>query len=272
MARITKAERKIMTQIDDLIYGTDRPLTFDEKYFVLENFNPAFYTDNSYLGAFFTPIEFVRDFYVTEIGNTRKVIDLCAGIGGLTFFSANNCIREERAKQITCVEYNSRHVEIGKRILPEADWICGDALTYNDDYRYDLVVSNPPFGKIKTGDNENSGLLYTGSEFEFKIIECGAKFADQGAFIAIASSFPWRYDKRGCYEPLDSVSKYNKFHNDTGIILHCSGNIDCSIYDNEWIGTKVSTDVCFVDYTEGYKGYSKPEPVVKSDDPFGFLE
>lgn len=41
---------------------------------------------------------------------------------------------------------------IGQRILPDAEWIVGDALQYSTNERYDVVYAHPPFGNMKTSE------------------------------------------------------------------------------------------------------------------------
>jgi len=42
-------------------------------------------------------------------------------------------------------------VEVGKKIMPEANWIIGSIFDLPNDRIYDVAISNPPFGNIKTG-------------------------------------------------------------------------------------------------------------------------
>ena len=98
-----------------------------------------------------------------------------AGIGRLSYHQ----YLRNRPTHITCVELNSEYVMFGKRMLPEAEWITGDAIQYSSDRFYQVAYGKPPFGKISTSD------AYTGrykwSEFEYKVIEHASTFASYGA-------------------------------------------------------------------------------------------
>ncbi|GKW27128.1 hypothetical protein AB6D34_05125 [Pectobacterium brasiliense] len=140
MAKLTKKETKIHQQVLDLVYP-DEPFTYDEKEFILQNCVVGA------IGAFFTPEMLSWDFII-DAGCTGRCIELCAGIGMLLF----DQYQRNRPEQITCVELNPEYVMIGQRVLPDAEWIVGDALQYSTNERYDVVYAHPPFGKIKTSE------------------------------------------------------------------------------------------------------------------------
>lgn len=53
MAKLTKKEQKQHNQIIDLV-ESDRPLTFEEKLFIIENYHEGATVNNAELGSFFT--------------------------------------------------------------------------------------------------------------------------------------------------------------------------------------------------------------------------
>lgn len=54
---------------------------------------------------------------------------LCAGIGVLSYAAQLECSDRSRCyADITCVELNPHYVEVGKKVVPEATWICADVL------------------------------------------------------------------------------------------------------------------------------------------------
>lgn len=131
------------------------------------------------------------------------------------------------------------------RVLPEAEWIVGDALQYSTSERYDVVYGNPPFGKIKTSEAITG--RYTGTEFEYKVITHGATLAPYGVWIVPQGSAGFQYSGVHCCERRDSA-KYKKFVNDTGWSLEPGCGIDTSIYKDEWHGTSVVCEVVTVEY------------------------
>jgi hypothetical protein len=55
--------------------------------------------------------------------------------------------------RVTAVEVNPEYARIGRRLLPEVEWIEGDFYDlklWQSLSRFDEAVSNPPFGKIVT--------------------------------------------------------------------------------------------------------------------------
>ena len=83
------------------------------------------------------------------------MIDLCAGIGILSF-SYFHGIYHGVNPEITCVEINPDFVAIGKKLLPEANWICGDIT--DPDFiaslgSFDFAYGNHPFCRIKSMPN-----------------------------------------------------------------------------------------------------------------------
>ena len=92
----------------DLVHS-DKALTYEEKLFIIENFHEGAFTNNSELGAFFTPIGLARDFTI-DACTGGSVIDLCAGIGGLSFAMVHYMMYNT-PREIVCVDqtYSRRH-------------------------------------------------------------------------------------------------------------------------------------------------------------------
>ena len=172
MARISKKESTLHIRVMDLIHS-DKQLTQNDKEFIFNNYKGDGIGGT---GAFFTPEMLAWDF-ILDAGCTGQCIELCAGIGRLSYYQ----YLRNRPTHITCVELNPEYVMIGKRVLPEAEWVTGDALTFTTSERYDVVYGNPPFGKIKTSDIKTG--RYTGSEFEYKVIEHGSTLAPYRVLI-----------------------------------------------------------------------------------------
>ncbi|MEN4636200.1 methyltransferase [Pantoea agglomerans] len=182
MARLTKQETKLHQQTLDLVHS-DKILTFDEKEFILQNYQGDGVGGT---GAFFTPADLAWDFTI-DSGSTGRCLELCAGIGRLSFCQYHR----HNPEHITCVELNPEYVLIGKRVLPEAEWVCGDALQYTTDTLYNVVYGNPPFGRINTSDISTGS--YRGSEFEYKVITHGGTLAPYGVWLVPQGSAGFVY-------------------------------------------------------------------------------
>ena len=238
MQKISTAEQKKHQQAKEILKKDI--LTFEEKVFVYENYNEGAENLNGLVGAFFTPMELANDFKLEVQGN--KIVDLCAGIGILAFNFLHGYNHAEQP-EITCIEINPTYVEIGKKLLPEATWICGDLmdsdLLGSLDY-FDCAIGNPPFGNIKC--NSNHYLKYQGKNFEYKIIEIGSYIAKSGAFIVPQESAPFAYSGRPIYEVKKS-SKYIAFESAIQLELEAGTPVDTSIAKGRWKGTNPDVEI-----------------------------
>lgn len=238
MSKLTKAQAKSHATALEIV-RRGQPLTEDEKYFVLNNYQESATNVNSLAGAFFTPEGMARDFAV-EVYNCDRLIDLCAGIGRLAFHL------KEKAKHITCVELNPEYIEVGKAILPEATWIQADVLSISEFEKYDIAISNPPFGKIKTSGWTDK---YKGAEFEYKVIEKASKIANYGVFILPQMSTPFKYSGVDGYKT-QKLDKYIKFNKETGIEIGANCGIDTSIHKDDWHGVSPVCEIATVEFCE----------------------
>lgn len=248
MAKLTKQQTKKHNQILDLVHS-DKALTYDDKIFILENFHEGAYTNNGELGAFFTPMGLARDFTV-DAQCSGSVVDLCAGIGMLSFSMVNHHYADT-PKEIVCVELNKTYYDLGKRIVPEADWIHGDALTTQFDRIFDLSISNPPFGNIKTSDWKGK---YTGSEFEFKIMERASEISNSGCFIIPQMSSGFAYSGVRNFE-WKKTAKVDKFIKDTGLEMCPGCGVDTAYYKDQWNGVSPICEIVCMEFN--------PAPPVK---------
>lgn len=240
MARISKREQKLHDQAMELI-NSDKELTFEEKEFCFENYKGD---GTGFNGAFFTPSGLAWDFSI-DACCTGNVLELCAGIGRLAF-----CVyHRHKPKKIVCVELNTEYARIGQRLLPEAEWVVGDALEYESDIKFDLVMGNPPFGKIKTS-TQNNIFGYKGNEFELKIAAYGKKFAPVGVFIVPQMSSGFKYSGNPFYDNSTPSEKYIRWNKETGLIAYPGVGIDTSYYSEQWNGTNIICEVIEVRYHE----------------------
>ncbi|EQA9820640.1 methyltransferase [Citrobacter freundii] len=237
MARVTKKESQLRLKVMELVHS-DRQLTEDDKEFIFNNYRGD---GIGATGAFFTPEMLAWDFML-DAGCSDDCIELCAGIGRLSYYQ----FIRNKPSHITCVELNPEYVLIGKRVLPQAEWITGDALQYTPDRFYRVAYGNPPFGKINTSGAYTG--RYTGSEFEYKIIDRAREYSSYGVWIVPQGSAGFEYSGHTYYDRSIQSAKYIKFEKDTGLILHPGVGIDTSIYRDQWNGTKVTCESVLVDY------------------------
>lgn len=249
MAKLTKAEAKAHAQACDLL--TKPALTDDDKDFVLKNWNEGANHVNGAAGAFFTPFDMAFDFTIDAIGQGGyggRVIDLCAGIGMLSYAVWHRSHQKER---ITCVERNPDYLAVGQKILPEAEWILADVLDVPDMGlhagplgRFDVAISNPPFGKIK---RDRNSPRYTGAEFEFHVIDIAAHLARSGAFIVPQMSAGFKYSGAQYYER-QKDGKAVKFQELTGLHFEAGCGIDTAFYLDQWKGVSPMCEIVCVEF------------------------
>lgn len=241
MAKLTKQQRKLHAQACEILRKDT--LTLDDKLFVLDNWHEGATHMNGEAGAFFTPSGLARDFSI-DAGGGRDVIDLCAGIGGLMFW----LMMDGRAhRRMVCVEVNAAYIEVGRKILPEAEWIQADVLDLPADIgAYDLAIANPPFGAVRRSQN---APRYRGRKFEYHVIDIASDLAERGAFIVPQTSAPFAYSGRPYFQ--DRPNKdVTSFTADTGIVLEAGCGIDTSYYADDWHGVSPICEVVTAEFDQ----------------------
>lgn len=255
MAKLSKAQAKLHLQACKLLEKD--VLTEDDKWFVLENWQESASHVNTIAGAFFTPPGLANDFSV-EIGGGagRRIIDLCAGIGGLSFMCHQRGKYAGTPPEIVCVELNPDYIAVGKKILPEATWICANVFDLPELGRFDFAISNPPFGA--TPRNGGKSRTYTGDKFEYHVIDVASKLAWFGAFIIPQMSAGFTLSGRHAFERNESTA-YRRFKEQTGLSLEPGCGIDCDYYKDDWHGVSVSVEVVTCEFA-----VSQPVPAPES--------
>lgn len=248
MAKLTKAQAKKHQEACDLLEKD--VLTEDEKFFVIDNWQESASHINTVAGAFFTPYDLARDFAIETFAG--RMIDLCAGIGILSFAASMMHRWSGTPLDLTCVEINPDYVKVGKKLLPQAKWIEASVFDVLDmDLgHFDIAISNPPFGNIKRPQGKGSPR-YTGGEFEFHVIDIAAHLANYGAFILPQMSSGFRYSGDQHYRR-DTDGKAVKFQEKTGIYLGPSCGIDTACYRDEWRGVSPICEIVCCDFEEKF--------------------
>lgn len=212
-------------------------LNDDEREFVLDNWQESANHINSAAGAFFTPGSLARS-TVCYASGAETIVDLCAGIGCLGlwawWWSAGKA-------KVTCVEVNPDYVAVGRKLFPEATWICGSVEELSGSY--DCAIANPPFGKTA----KINGPRYSGED-DLAVVDIAADLARWGVFILPAMSVPFEYSGKPSYRERPSA-KFDRFHAATGILLQCEST-DAACAKDDWRGVSPSVEVCSVDFEE----------------------
>lgn len=240
MSKLSKAEIQNHAQAEALV-ALARDLTLEERDFVLAHWDPSARHINSAAGAFFTPSELVTDFtYVLgDVG--EAVIDLCAGIGALSFQLA--VFGAPPPTRLVCVEKNPDYVRVGRKVLPEATWIEADVFDVSEWSqglsRFDTVIGNPPFGKKTPG---RKGTL------EHNVVLVGMGLAEVGQFILPQTSAGFVYSSKGNGREgfrRDTFGKAFDFQRQHGLHFGCA-SIDTGLTRSLWKGTAPATEVVTV--------------------------
>lgn len=229
MAKMTKEQAKQHRKAEELV-ALKRDLTEEEREFVLDHWQED--STGKLDGAFFTPADLAREIHWEVYGD--RVIDLCAGIGRLAWGCRDLCRRAngEPERTFVCVERNPAYVRVGRKVLPEAHWICGDVFDLPPGLgRFDTAISNPPFMLRRSGN----GPRYQGGRFEYHVIDVAGTLADRGVFIIPQTSAPMEisYGKGHVRRNNPGLEQFTR---QTGIKLRPMRPwIDTSAYDG-WRG------------------------------------
>lgn len=268
MSKLTKEQAKKHDAAVALL-EKDR-LSDDDRIFFMENWQESANHVNSTAGAFFTPPGLAKDFAL-DVPISGRIIDLCAGIGSLSLAVLWHGYYEReqfgQTLELVCVELNDEYAAIGRKLLPEATWICASIFDLPDLGHFDHAISNPPFGNIKTGGAWKG--RYTGSDFEFRTIDVASRIADAGTFIIPQQSAGFRYSGADHYEHSEQhpagFAKYTRFAKQTGIRLDAGAGVDTTYFANEWHGVSPLVEIACADFTD-------IEPAANKQQAFEFGE
>lgn len=271
MAKLTKAEAKAHDAACRLLQ-LDRPLTLDERETIYTDWHEGADSNQTWASAFFTPVSMASDLRFDMPGH-GTLVDLCAGIGRLAWFAGGQCSWPETRhpySRIVCVERNPRYVEVGRRLFPDAEWICGDVLdpeVIRQLGTFDAAVMNPPFGNTTKSDHK--APHYKGADLDLAVMDVAATIAAHCVAIVPADRAPW--DRRGTRR---ESKRADLFKAATGYELHRFSSLDCEHYRDQWRG--VSPAVEIVGFGEEFEEErtsfrtihdEPPPPVVTSNQP-----
>lgn len=227
-------------------------LSLDEREFIINHWQESANHVNSAAGAFFTPLELAFQLAL-ETKGCRTFIDLCAGIGALSYATWQYNIREG-VDRIVCVEINPDYVAVGRKVLPEAEWICASVVRIPASGRFDMAIGNPPFGKAA----KITSPRYSGED-DLAVIDMASDIADFGTFIIPQMSAPFVFSGSECYQQRTSA-KYDRFHEATGIELHAGCGVDCDYFRDQWRGVAPRVEIVTADFTELHRRRENVQP------------
>lgn len=240
MAKLSKAQARLHDEAERIL--AKRVLTDDDKQFVIENWQESATHVNSAAGAFFTPWGLATDAMI-ELGGSQfggSLVDLCAGIGTLSLAAQHM----SGVSRIVCVELNPNYAAVGRKMVPEAEWVTGSIFDHASWGYFDHAISNPPFGKIK---RDGDAPRYKGGEFEYHVIDVAAHHARFGTFIIPAMSAGFELSNDAGYRRTEA-QKYASFVKQTGISLDAGCGVDTRYYVDEWHGVSPTVEIACAEF------------------------
>jgi 23S rRNA G2445 N2-methylase RlmL len=171
---------------------------------------------------------------------------------------------DRKRLEFTCVEINPAYIEVGKKIMPNARWIQADILDLPEGIgHFDCAFGNPPFG-TQVGSKQSSPRLASGP-FEYKVIDVASDIADDGVFVVPQSSAPFQLSGRQSIT-FDKSRAYQKFEEDTRIVLDPNCGIDCTV-EAKWRGVHIVTEIVLADFKAARERRNPVVEQVDEDEP-----
>lgn len=246
MPKLTKQETKFHDEAEALL-SLERPLTPDEVDFIYNNWREDARHLNVKTAAHFTPPDVAWELAVFASGYDRlSYVDLGAGIGILSHMVLRHTFENA---DITCVELNPDYVEVGKRLLPDVNWVQGDM--FDKDLwvglgdRFDTAISNPPFGSPTSKTKGKEWLSSTAAHFATLEVALHVS-SGFGVFVFPESDSPMVWRSGGSVQPANHLSShYRRFNEHYPQAVLTPSSTDIGIYKNQWRG--VNPNVMLVD-------------------------
>lgn len=276
MARLTKIQSALQIKVQHILQKD--VLSKQDVEFVFDHYHEGANNNIAVSGAFFTPLSLALEFAeyccCPQVKRPLRILDLCAGIGILSYGMSNNFDRSPYNEQceITCVELHADYIAVGKKLLPQALWVQVDVTDFDAILAlgdFDLVIGNPPFGDVITFKNKER-LCYTGSNAAFRVIEIASLVASNATFILPQDVAGFKYSGERTFTPYRE-EKFEKFVEQTGIEIipnNFSGTIE---HQNNWRSKVPTVEFAEIDFTQSkvtrYPVSSAPEQA----DFFGLL-
>lgn len=232
MSRLSRTAQK-HHKISIELLASKELFTHNETVQIFQDYHEGATNLNGLAGAFFTPYDLARDFALEVTG--VSIIDLCAGIGCLSYA----CTSNNTKNRLVCVELNQEYVATGKKLVPWATWYQRDITELHKltvDQKFDVAISNPPFGNI-------AGY----SMFELETVRIASKIAKRGVFILPQQSTPFRYSGRQHYSS-ETTDKLARWMNKNNIEFEMNCGIDCNVNIDNWKGVKPIVEIVLCEF------------------------
>lgn len=228
-------------------------LSYKETELFYTEFNEGFIEDVTQHSAYFTPLEMAYDFALMSVPSSNVIVDMCAGIGVLTWCKHVRETYEEDKSVFVCIERNPKYIEIGKKLCPFAHWYEGDMFDLELWNRIEkehgsigCIMSNPPFGSVTKSDKDRSWLKYTGKDLDIAAIEIGLTKARHCAFILPQNSCTFQCSGKQFGYGTRENRKIMKLEKDLGYEIYMQwDSVDTTVYD-QFKNTKVVVECCSV--------------------------
>jgi len=131
---------------------------------------------------------------IAEVRNPHRILDIGAGTGLISLMLAQ---RYEEA-MIDAIEIDSRAVMDARFNFDQSPWqkrlqlFEDDARKWDSSYRYDMIVSNPPFFKssLKSTNKQKNSAIHDDLLSQKDLIDIASRLlADQGELVVIYPEF-----------------------------------------------------------------------------------
>lgn len=231
----------------EAILASGQAHTIDNRSIVVRDWHEGANHNNAAASAFFTPYD-IGYHLALNVENGGRLLDLCAGIGGLTVAVLDH---GQRFEEIVLLEYNPDYCEIARKLLPQAEVICGSIydpvlMAELASRQFRTVISNPPFGTVAKPAGAR-GPRYRG-DAHYETIDIASDLADQGVFILPQQACPFAYSGRQGYIETNN-ERFARFSAATGIDMELGVSTDTSILGN-FRSTSITVEIVTCDFTE----------------------
>ena len=239
------------------LLAEDRVLHADEIDQIIENWHEGAGHANSRMGAHFTPYGLAVSMAI-EAETKGRVLDLCAGIGTLSYahwqhMHAYARTPHEGQESYTLVEMNPDYAAVARRLMPGAEVIVGSVfdpvliaeLRSRD---FDVAISNPPYGSYNAATGK--GPRYVGRDCHYAVIDVASEVARRGVFLIPQNATPFRYSGQRTMSmaPDHDRQRYDQFVDQTGVEFEFNCGIDTEYHRSEWRDVSITVEIVLADF------------------------